>query len=93
MNTQYITTTELREHSSKVVASLLRGEDITLVHRSKIIGSIIPKRETTKELTKEDIKNIRRLAKKMSLPKLSYKERDSLYRKHMTEKYGKNISG
>lgn len=93
MSTHFITTTQLREQSSSVVEKLLKGEDITLVHRSKIIGEIIPKREAIKELTKDDIDHLQRLARKMNLPKLSYKERDKLYRKHLLEKYGENISG
>jgi len=39
----YITTTELRTKSSNLVESLLKGEEINLIHRSKVIGAIVPK--------------------------------------------------
>lgn len=44
-----------------------------------------------KVMTKLDAKKLIRLAKKMNLPKLSYKEREKRYREHMMEKYGKYL--
>lgn len=87
----YITTTQLRTKSSQLVNALKNGASIALVHRSKIIGEIIPKKET-KPLSRKDIEELKRLAKELNLPKTSYKQRERLYRKHLVEKYGKGLS-
>lgn len=90
MYMNYITTTDLRTKSSKVVDELKKGSTITLVHRSKVIGEIKPKKET-KVLTKKDIEKLKEIAKKLNLPKMSIKQREKIYRKHLMEKYGKNL--
>ena len=89
---QTITTTELRTKSKELVEILLQGRSIDLVHRSRIVGEIKPKIYDPKPLTKEGIRRIQEAAKKLNLPKLSYKERERIYRKHLTEKYGKDLS-
>lgn len=88
---QYITTTDLRTKSSELVNSLSKGEVVSLVHRSKIIGEIKPKREL-KPITKADIRQLKNLAFELNLPEISYKQREKIYRKHLTEKYGQNLS-
>lgn len=87
---QYITTTQLRTKSSQLVKALENGEHVELIHRSKVIGEIKP-RYDKKPLTKEDIKKLKKLANKLNLPKLNYKEREKIYRKHLEEKYGKDL--
>ena len=87
----YITTTGLRTKSTQLVSSLSKGNTISLIHRSKIIGEIKPKKET-RVLIKTDIKQLKKLADLINLPKFSYKERDRIYRKHLMEKYGKGLS-
>lgn len=87
----YITTTGLRTQSSKLVKSLSEGQTVSLLHRSKIIGEIKPKKEM-KPLTKDDIKQLKKLAEDLNLPKTSYKQREKIYRKHLMEKYGKDLS-
>lgn len=91
INMNYITTTGLRTKSTQLVNSLSRGNIISLIHRSKIIGEIKPKKEA-RILTKTDIKQLKKLANLLNLPKLSYKERERRYRKHLMEKYGKGLS-
>lgn len=76
----------------RVIETLLHGGVIDLVHRSKIVGEIRPKKKEEKVLTKRDIQKLMLLAKKMNLPKLSYRQRERRYRKHLMEKYGKSIS-
>lgn len=71
---------------------LLTGESIDLIHRSKLIGEIKPKKYTGKVLTAEGIQRIMELAKKMKLPKLTDKQMERNYRKHIIEKYGKGLS-
>lgn len=86
---QYITTTELRTKSKELVETLLAGQSINLVHRSKVVGEIKPKIYDPKPF---DPDKMAAIARKMNLPKLSYKEREKRYRKHLMEKYGKSLS-
>lgn len=88
---QYITTTELRTKSKKLVEVLREGRSVDLVHRSRVVGRVQPIQEP-KPLTKEGIEKIKKLAKKLNLPKLSYRERERRYRKHIMEKYGQSLS-
>lgn len=82
-----ITTTNLRTQSSKLVDTLKKGGEVSLMHRSKVIGIIKPQKET-KALTKNDIKQIKNVAESLNLPKISYKEREKLYRKQLINKHG-----
>lgn len=38
----YITTTQLRTQTSKLVKALEKGESVTCIHRSKVIGVFEP---------------------------------------------------
>lgn len=87
----YITTTNLRTQSSELVKSLSKGQTVSLLHRSRIIGEIKPKKET-KPLTEEDIKQLKKLAEELNLPKTFYKQREKIYRKHLMGKYGQGLS-
>lgn len=42
---QFITTTELRTQSKKLVKTLQEGNSVYLIHRSKVIAIIIPKND------------------------------------------------
>lgn len=88
---QVITTTELRTKSKELVKTLQEGRSVDLIHRSKVVGRVKPFVEA-KPLTRKDIENIKSLAKKLNLPKLSYKERERRYRKHLMERYGQGLS-
>lgn len=83
----YITTTDLRTKSSQLVNSLLKGHEVVLIHRSRIIGEIKPKKGS-KPFTQEDIKQLKKLAEELNLPKTSYEQREKIYRKHLMKKYG-----
>lgn len=85
----YITTTDLRTQSSQLVAALKLGKKISLVHRSQIVGEIIPVAPKTKTF---DVKTFREFIKPLKLDTTSYEEREQRYRKHLEEKYGKNLS-
>lgn len=87
----YITTTQLRTKSPKLIEELKKGSSIKLIHRSRIVGVIKPQKEP-KVLTKTDINKLRELAKKLNLPKTSYEEREIIYRNHLEKKYGKGLS-
>jgi len=87
-----ITTTELRTKTSSLVASLLRGEEVDLIHRSKIIATFKPKSSEKKPLTRKDILGLIKIAKSINLPKLSDKEIEKRYRAQLLKKYGKGLS-
>jgi hypothetical protein len=89
---QLITTTELRTKSRELVNLLLSGKSVDLIHRSKVIAEVRPKKSEIKIMTAERIDEIKRLAKKMNLPKLSYREREKRYRDAMMKKHGQNFS-
>ncbi len=84
----FITTTELRTKSSELIHSLKKGKVVSLIHRSKIVGIIKPAQDEPKTMTASDIKEIQKLAKSVNLPKMTYKQREKVYRKHLEEKYG-----
>jgi len=92
MYMNYITTTSLRTQSSDLIRSLVKGQSVTLIHRSQVVGIIKPAKRKLKKITKEDITQLKKLAIKTNLPALSYQERAGIYRKHLEEKYGKDIS-
>lgn len=87
----YITTTDLRTKSSELIETLKRGTSVSLIHRSRVVGEIKPKRDA-KPLTKRGIAQLKNLANKLNLPKTTYVQREKLYRKHLMEKYGKGLS-
>lgn len=87
-----ITATELRTKMPQVIATLLNGGVIDIIHRSKIVGEIRPKKQNQKIMTEKSIRKLKQLAKKMSLPKISHTERERSYRKYMTTRYGKSLS-
>lgn len=39
---QYITTTELRTESPKLIETLKIGQSVALIHRSKVVGKVHP---------------------------------------------------
>lgn len=84
----YLTTTDLRTKTNTLIQTLLAGGSVDLIHRSQVVARIKPVEKQIKVMTQNDIDNIRRLAKKMNLPELSYEERERRYRKHLEERYG-----
>lgn len=89
---QYLTTTQLRTQSTDLVRALLAGQSVNLIHRSRVVGEISPARQEARPLTENDILEIKSLAEKLNLPKLSYTQREKIYRKHLTQKYGRRLS-
>ena len=86
---QYITTTELRTKSTKLVKTLKEGGALRLIHRSKVIGEILPTYEPKPfnyDLFEKFLDSIK---PKKLIPK---KDREKIYRKHLEEKYGKSLS-
>lgn len=88
---QLITTTELRTKSKELIATILSGQSVNLIHRSKVIAEVRPKKKEPKVFTAKDAAEIRRIAKKLNLPKLSDKEIDRRYREAMIKKHGQGL--
>lgn len=88
INMDYITTTDLRTRSSKLVATLKKGGVVSLIHRSRMIGVIKPVIE--KKLF--DATKFILFSKEITLPKTTYSQREKIYRQAITDKYGKDIS-
>ena len=84
----YISTTELRTKTSQLIQSLRRGDSVSLIHRSKVVGVIKPAYEPKPF----DPEAFEKLTHKLNLPKTTYKERERRYRAHLMKKYGKGIS-
>lgn len=85
---QYITTTELRTESSKLVKTLEVGGTLRLIHHSKVIGEIIPTREP-KPFDPDAFEKFLDSLKPKKL--VARKNRDKIYRKHLEDKYGKGL--
>lgn len=87
----YITTTELRTKSSALVQKLLSGEEVTLIHRSKIIGEIVPKEvELKKPIDPQKFASA--LKKLEPKKKVSYKQLMKNYEHYMMYRHGPNLS-
>lgn len=84
----FITTTELRTRSSELINILLAGESINLVHRSNVVGTIVPAEEDNRKLTKEDVKLIAKTISQLNLPQTTQKERVKNYASHLKKRYG-----
>jgi len=89
---QLITTTQLRTKSKELVETLLAGRSVNLIHRSKIIAEVRPKDNEPRIFTRKDAEEIRAIARKLNLPKLSDKEIDRRYRVAMMKKHGQYLS-
>jgi hypothetical protein len=89
MYMNYITTTDLRTQSSRLVELLLKGSKVTLIHRSKIVGIIEPPPPKTKVF---DVKKFKDIMKDVKIHHTEPEEREKIYREHLLEKYGKGIS-
>lgn len=87
-----ITTTQLRTQTSRLVNLLQQGEEVSLIHRSRVIGDVrpLPAKPAPKLF---DAKRFMELTKKLNLPYLTPKQRERNYRRHMEKKYGKYLSG
>lgn len=84
----YISTTGLRTQSSELIDALLAGQSVDLIHRSKLVGRVVPILKKGKQ--KGDFVSFIK-----SLPRTkptTEKEREKIYRKHMVDKYGKYLS-
>lgn len=88
---QVITTTELRTRSKELVKVLQEGRSVDLIHRSRVVGEIKPTQTPLVTITNiEEFRKALRAAKPTKI--IPRSQRDKIYRKHLMEKYGKDIS-
>ncbi|MCL4390262.1 MAG: hypothetical protein M1484_02530 [Patescibacteria group bacterium] len=86
---QYITTTQLRTMTTDLIASLAAGESVELVHRSKIVGEIKPKKLDPRPF---DPNEFFRIMKGSKLKKYTTAQMERNYREHIMKKYGQGFS-
>ena len=92
MYMNYLTTTQLRTQTSKIVDTLKKKGTISLIHRSKIIGTINPVQKEPVKIT--DVKALEKFLSQIRPQKLIPQyDREKVYRQHLIKKYGKGISG
>lgn len=87
----YISTTELRKKSSNLRDSLKRGENTYILHRSKVIGVVGPYEESHKAFSLKKLNKLH-IAIPPSKVKYTHEKRESIYSKHLRDKYGKSVS-
>lgn len=85
----YITTTNLRTKSSELVKTLTKGGQVSLIHRSKVVGIIKPAPPEGKPF---DLERFKRAINNLNLPKTTHAQREKIYRTHLEKKYGKGLS-
>lgn len=87
---QVITTTELRTKSSQLVDTLKKGQAVSLIHRSNIIGVIEPSKIVyAPPVTVEKLRAFLKAVKPKKL--IPRSQREQTYRKQLVKKYGKGI--
>lgn len=86
---QYITTTDLRTKTPKLINTLKQKGEVSLIHRSKIIGIIKPIENPPKLFDVEKFRLFLKSIKPIKIVPRS--QRDKIYRKHLMEKYGKRL--
>lgn len=83
---EFITTTQLRTQSTQLVKQLHSGAKVALVHRSQVIGSIIPSSKTAKKINVSLFKEFLDTVKPEKL--ISQSTREKIYTNRLLQKYG-----
>ena len=86
-----ITTTQLRTQTTRLVNLLQQGEEVSLIHRSRLVGRVMPQKKQPKVFTHRDARRMAELIERLNLPQLSQAEMERNYRDHMAKKYGKYL--
>lgn len=90
---KYIKSTDLRYKTSAIVSQLREGQGFYLIHRSEVVGELMPKQEEKKAVKSFDPVAFGKILDGLRpVPKLSDKERKRRYREHLEKKYGKRVS-
>lgn len=88
---QYITFTELRTKAAQLVKALKSGQTVKLTYRSQPLADIEP--TTQSQVKPTDVAKLEALIKSFPFPRLTVPQARAKYRRHLTQKYGNNISG
>jgi hypothetical protein len=88
---EYITTTEFRTKTPDLVAALLAGYSVDLIHRSKVIGELVPKNSRVVKVIDPE-KFASALKGLEPDKKASYKQLMKNYQRYMSNRHGSNIS-
>ncbi|MBP9702212.1 hypothetical protein KBD69_00850 [Candidatus Woesebacteria bacterium] len=86
----YITTTQLRTNTTKLVDALMAGHSVQLIHRSQVLGVISP--PENKPAQPFDAKKYLELTKNLKTTRISDAQRKKNYDEYIQKKYGKHIS-
>lgn len=86
----FITTTNLRTQTPALIHSMSQGKSVALIHRSKIIGDLVPRKTQTVDVPSLEKFNLfmDRLGAKLPKRDLTSKQRQTAYHKHLKIKYG-----
>ncbi len=82
----YITSTQLRSQVPRLIKTLSKGEKINLIHRSRIVGQIIPSL-TTSPQRKFNPRIFLESIKSLNLKKLSSAEVKKRYQQALQKRY------
>jgi antitoxin (DNA-binding transcriptional repressor) of toxin-antitoxin stability system len=85
----HITFTQLRTDSNELSLALRRGEEVKLIRRSRIIGTIIP--NDTEAIKQIDAKKLQAKINQLGFKKLTSEQIDKRYRTAMMKKHGKSL--
>ncbi|MDO8498046.1 MAG: hypothetical protein Q7S61_05900 [bacterium] len=87
----YITATDLRTKTVELIATLKRGGEVSLVHRSEVVGIIQPIQNTPIAIT--NVKDFERFIDSIKPAKLiPEKDREKVYRRNLMKKYDEGLS-
>ena len=87
---QNIISADFGSKSSEVVKTLKKGDSISVIHDSKVIGKIEPAIPDPKPFDPEKFREIlKKFKPKKIIPR---SQREKVYRQHLMEKYGKGLS-
>lgn len=89
-----ITSTALRTQTPVLIQSLIQGRSVALIHRSIIIGDVVPRKikSTANPNLAEFDAFMDQLGAKLPSQDLTYSQRQKAYHRHLKTKYGQNLS-
>lgn len=87
----YLTTTDLRTKSSDLIRTLATGASVDLIHRSRVVGAIVPKTDSKDKYI--DSKRLAATLKKLEpSKKTSSKQLMEKYKHYMMYRHGPDFS-